>query len=173
MAIKFNGKKFIKERMGKLIVVSSILKRNIQITPSVVGRPETVKVTWITQKLKESRTGWVTGFRYFQNGTLKIERESYNEYGIEYNLPYLSQESNVPCIMVVFWPTMNPVPVPMDGFRDFDKEKDHEPYCSSNLGVGIQNREIARKTLSEEMKKWGTPERDERGRFKGYPKELF
>ena len=73
------------------------------------------KITWTAVSLDEPRVGWVTGIRWKQIGT--VETESISEAFTYADYTYFAQEGTVPVLLVVCWPTQNPLFVPFDGFR--------------------------------------------------------
>lgn len=75
---------------------------------------------WRASPLSEHRPAWVVGFRRLQNGTYT--------YGDWETPGRLNVTSTVPAIMVAFWPTEKPVPIPMDGHEGPTEMK---PWCSS------------------------------------------
>ena len=87
--------------MGALVVVKQRLVR----------RYEKDKRIWVSTPMLP-RTGWVVGMRWKQNGTYKPGSGYYDDY----EQPSLKQESRVPCLAVVFWPTETPCYVPFDGY---------------------------------------------------------
>lgn len=59
----------------------------------------------------EPRAGWVTGYRTLQEG---ITLDHYNRYT---DSRTFKVTGTVQCLLVVYWPTMNPVRVPLDGYE--------------------------------------------------------
>lgn len=90
------------EMMGKIVTV----------THQLVRKSNGYSRWWESESLEEPRPGWVTGFRTLQNGTVSVERE----YGYrEYEQRYWNCHNTTPAILVTFWPTLNPIHVPLDG----------------------------------------------------------
>ena len=86
--------------MGRVVVVEKTLVR----------KKEGDERFWVTKECSK-RAGWVVGFRTLQNG--RICRETYE--GPEE--VWLHPSKSIKCILVSFWPTMEAVRVPLDGFR--------------------------------------------------------
>jgi hypothetical protein len=115
--------------------------------------------------LREPRTGWVVGVRSLQNGTYYPPsgggKDCFGEFMDDFEPGYLACKTRTPCIMVVFWPTERPVPVPLlDGYR-IKTDTDPEPYPAAGFGTG-SDRDDMRRECSEYAKKW---KRDPHGRF--------
>lgn len=101
--------------------------------------------TWKPTKLHKPRPGWIIGTRWLQRGYLVCcDRAYFEEDGLR-----------TQCLLVVYWPTMRPVRVPLDGYR----ETDQAPYLSV-----VPWTDRAKKEASEDAK-WLT--RDALGRFDG------
>lgn len=122
---------------------------------------------WCETDPLEPRTGWVVGVRSLQNGTYHPPSggKTFSYEGLEdsdYEPGCLVCESRTPCIMVVFWPTERPVPVPLNGFRS-KTDTDPEPYAAAGFGTG-QNRLEMLKEMKDQVAGWL---RDRHGRFSG------
>jgi hypothetical protein len=129
--------------MGRVVTVTHELERS---SDGPWYRDGTRRY-WKTIEV-EPQAGWVAGFRTLQNGTY---------CGPGSDAPYLRNTESVPCILVTYWPTRNPVKVPLDGF-----EPGGEPcYPTSDFWDTEWGTEL-REALSEESKSWP---RDERGRW--------
>lgn len=125
--------------MGRTVTVHSVLERTNTATLR----------TWVPTKLQTSRAGWVVGFRTLQNR--RYQPPSYHPLNEVENAGRLANVQPVKCVLVVFWPTMNSVKVPMDGFSigGHPQPPSHHPLED-------------RKLLSRQAKE---APRDERGRF--------
>lgn len=150
--------------MGKMVTVTKVLKYKW----SPEGKAQ-VK-SWVSEDLPEARDGWVVGYRWKSNGEYEPGVPAYSSYfsaGDEYDPPQLIVTGKVPCLMVAWWPTMNPVPVPMDGFEEkqWFKVGDTLDGAYNNAGYG-EGRERRRRMA--ELSGWINEhvQRDERGRFK-------
>jgi len=152
------------ELMGRMVVVKKVFKRTsgyVGGTPA--GRPY---LSWTPTDIPE-RKGWVVGFRSLNEGEIRPASGGY--YGIsdfvEYEPATFLTKNRVPCLLVAFWPTENPVKVPLDGFRVYTKESwsDHiVPYHSSSFGAGPDRHQHIQ-FLADQMAEWP---RDEKGRFR-------
>ena len=139
------GYKQAVELMGKCVVVVEQLERQVS---------DDKKVTWLSLPVKP-RVGWVTGIRYKQCGEVVPGSRYVGWGGDVYDPPTFRQYRTVPALLVVYWPNLNPVLVPLDGFRA--ATADERPHPS-----GYQWSERDREDLREAMK--DTP-RDAKGRF--------
>lgn len=114
-----------------------------------------VEVEWEERPKPNQRAGWVTGFRYLQNGKIHFQHTEH---------PFFQVSDTVPVVLVAYWPTMNPVRVPIHAYK-----LGGEPASPTQLS---QNYARARGWYDhgEEMKRimedWP---RDEKGRW--LPKE--
>lgn len=107
--------------------------------------------SWVPKSI-EPRAGWVVGFRSLQNGKYSAGGASY--YG---EPPHLYRITSVPCVLVAYWPTYNPVKVPLDGFEMGGKPHYTKAYFwDTELGKEL------RQDLSKDSKRWP---RDEKGRW--------
>jgi len=162
--------------MGKKVVVHTILKKAAKIftlREATETKPvkETYGSTWIPQALEEPRGGWIVGTRWLNEG--------YREFvGPEEGYCF-NTKGHIECLMVCFWPTEKPVPIPLAGYetpiflspeyKDGVLQKGTEiywgipwqghvirqfpPYCSS-WGVGKQRREML-EHYSKQVKSFG------------------
>ncbi len=100
------------ELMGRIVTVDKELVRRT-IHKSEPGIPyysdRTVLRSWESVSI-EARAGWVVGFRSLKEGKLE---PSFDEY-VQHELVVTG---TVPCVLVAFWPTQNPIKVPLDGYR--------------------------------------------------------
>jgi hypothetical protein len=108
---------------------------------------------WDSISLKETRTGWVVGFRTIYDG----EKEYMEEGNIWRNV------KAIPCMLVAYWPTTKPVHVPLDGWR-FPLVDLYDDGFESEVPVGPKPNwpEWAKEEMSKQAK--GQP-RDAYGRF--------
>lgn len=134
------------ELMCKTVTVRAVLERQ-----TLTNKEGEVKRLWLPKKLKRPRVGWVIGYRTVFSGKVVTFRNGPLEgYEEETALKYEQQH---PCLLVVFWPTMNPVRVAMDAFTVGGEP---EP-------PGHEWSEKDRKKAFKDMADWP---RDERGRWK-------
>jgi len=128
--------------MGRCVTVLKVFKREtIRNEHRIPIRRE-----WKAVSLNCPRGGWIVGFRSLQNGDYRGCSQLDEQ-------PYLSGIKTIPCALVVFWPTMKPVKVPMDAFTPGGMPKSpHHRWP-----------EKWKKDLSEESQLWP---RDEKGRWK-------
>ncbi len=86
--------------MGKIVTVCSRLTRR-----EYYGG----KVEW-HRLVGLSQAGWIVGFTYKQDGKIVYrEEEEPNSF---------HETSRQLCVLVKPWPTMNAVPVPLDGYTE-------------------------------------------------------
>lgn len=141
-----NAKDVLK-RMGRLVLVTHVLQRK---------REERYRY-WEPVPLDEPRAGWVVGCRSLKNGTYVPGWGSYEDY-----VPAeLTNTSSVFAVLVAFWPTEKPHPIPLLGVS-LDL-RGAEPYAASGYGTGKMRRtalECASRLCREE--KWP---RDAKGRW--------
>lgn len=135
--------------MGKVVLVHK----------HYVRRPETDnRRVWVIEDA-EGRPGWVVGERWLQDG--------WTEFDYEYGNTWTRDKKTLTkhCLLVCYWPTMNPVRVPMDGYELApDTVRPYPP-----VDVWPQS---ARDNLRKEMSNWP---RDSKGRWKKkqtHPKRL-
>lgn len=133
----------IADLMGKVVLVHWELKRQ-------QGTPVVPNYRFWEAKKAFSRPGWVVGERWLQSGTVV------SDFGVGSVWQRRPDSSSTHCLLVVYWPTMKPVRVPLDGFEIAPETvrpypPDTGPYT-----------EDYRKRLREEMQGWP---RDEKGRW--------
>jgi len=119
--------------MGQIVTVHKELWRETH------GRER----SWVPHEVPP-RAGWVTGWRTLQNGLLC--------WGGPDDPNWLETKETVTCVLVVYWPTENPVRVPLYGYSVGD-----EPHNSAYRWSPEQ-----RKAISEDVK---LAPRDQHGRF--------
>ncbi len=88
--------------MGQMVEVVGIYVKISQ--PDIPGN---IRPTgkWERKEL-DRRVGWITGHRHLKNGYMHWSGHPENDY------VFVATEQ-IPCFMVVFWPTQNPIPVPI------------------------------------------------------------
>lgn len=116
--------------MGKRVVVEKVYQRTW-------GEIR----TWEANPPFEIRTGWVVGIRYLQTGKRRY-------VGYEEGYEWEQTGKPVEALMVCYWPTMKPIPVPLDGFR---VATDGDPDPCPSTGAW---RDVDREYLRQEMKDW-------------------
>jgi hypothetical protein len=148
-----------KPKMGQVVLVKVLLKRETVRRRRGPGKDSGWETNRLWKRLAVEypvgRPGWVTGYRHVQEGTV----EEIAEYSIGYEPPdpegsYLEPTNIIPVLLVVFWPNMNPVKVPLDAWE----ETELEPWA-----VSEQDRERMRREYVE----FGCKDnpRDEKGRW--------
>ncbi len=103
-----NKKKLdVSSLMGGIVIVDEVYTR-IQNY-----KPESSQCTYKTWERKQAigRPGWIIGERWLQTG--KSYWGSYEETPPEWH----EEGKRIHCVLVTYWPTTNPVHVPLDGFR--------------------------------------------------------
>jgi len=133
------------ELMGEVVTVTQEFKRE---SDGPWYKPGTRRF-WEAKDV-DPRAGWVTGFRTLQNGTLQTN-------GFE-GPTYLTSIETVSCVLVAYWPTYEPVNVPLDGFK-----VGGEPYHNSEEYWNTPEGERGREWLRLDAEHWP---RDEKGRWK-------
>lgn len=89
-----------KDLMSKVVTVQQEYVRNLN--------PITQEIEWIILEAINPRAGWIVGQRSLQEGKRVF---------IDKEVGYVFEQSGrIPCILVVYWPTMKPVRVPLDGY---------------------------------------------------------
>jgi len=130
------------ELMGKIVTVKKVLFKTYEFDNDESTLWKTCKKRWKERNI-EPRAGWVVGFRTVYEG-------EYNYFSSESK--YLSDLKSVRCVLVAYWPNLNPVKAPLDGF-----ELGGTPRPSAHEWT-----EKERKDLKYGMENWP---RDEKGRF--------
>lgn len=87
--------------MGKMVTVRTELWRRLLS----MGRKE-----WASRDCKPW-SGWIVGFRYKLDGKVVYPKHN-DEEGTTFH-----ESSRQLCVMVQPWPTMNAVPIPLDGYE--------------------------------------------------------
>jgi hypothetical protein len=132
----------IKALMGRLVVVTKT------IGPRYDSHN---KRFWVSKPVHRGpRTGWLTGCRWVQTGVCHPRHHWDDEGRLEETAP------RTLIALVVFWPSMDPVRVPMDGLR-VAAENDPPPEWRT---WPWSEKDKAR--LRQEMVEWP---RDEQGRW--------
>lgn len=151
---KFNTHSFAHNLMGHLVLVNTVLRRNKQYNGPVTWAPD--------DQFREPRAGWIVGVRWLQVG--KHEPGGYDCPG------HIAPTGTVLAVMVAFWPTERPVPVPLDGFETmYDASRLAYPFpsvCGRSMGATARTRllDAYRKDMAERPQDYP---RDKRGRFTG------
>lgn len=115
--------------MGQVVLVEKTYERDY---PESAQRGRSVK-TWVSKDVKP-RPGWVVGFRYLQAG--------YSAFvGYEEGYEWRPSGETFPCLLVVYWPSLNPVRVPLDGYTLGALAPYPTPQCWTR-GDCIQSAEI-------------------------------
>ena len=123
--------------MGSVVVVERELVRQVEN-----------RIVWWEPHTKSPRPGWVIGYRVKQGGTL---RPGWADEPTEFD-----QTAQYPCLLVTYWPTYNPVCVPMDGWKL--AAGGEKPYMNISPWTDRD-----RASLRTEMRDWP---RDKNGRWK-------
>ncbi len=100
---------------------------------------------------KDSRAGWVVGFRTIYSGVSQY-------LGPEEGREWITEKSHL-CMLVAYWPSMKPVFIPLN--YDGAYKLGGKPALL-NYEHGGTWREGDKKHLREEMKDWP---RDKKGRW--------
>jgi hypothetical protein len=137
----------MKALMGKTVTPTVKLRRTRwggrrEWVEEPIGGPGSINV---------GRAAWVVGHRFLQNGEIR-------RIGTHENI--FVQEDTVPAVLVTYWPSMKPFPVPEDGF-----ELGGEPVSTTKISLDIAKRRgyyDHGEQMREVMKDWP---RDEKGRW--------
>jgi len=135
--------------MGKIVTVLEKYERYQTHDYSLKEEKTITKRKWRRVPIKP-RAGWVTGYRFIYEG---IYYPSTCDYLESYNPAYLDVTKTIKCLLVSFFPTYNPIRVPVDSII-----KGGTPKNTSLPWTDLQ-----RITLSKETKNWP---RDKKGRWK-------
>jgi len=130
--------------MGKIVLVDRVYRRDWE------NIKDGTRKTWHVADA-EGRPGWVVGERWLHDGVA--------DYDPEHGFAWTSRGVSHHCLLVVYWPTMNPVQVPPDGYRLAPETV--KPYRP----VQSQWSDSDRERLSADMRNWP---RDEKGRWVKY-----
>ena len=91
--------------MGKIVTVKQLYKYKKESPRSYA---ENGYRKWYAQDI-EPRAGWVVGYRYVYDGKIINGYENGNVW---------KPTKAIPVLMVTYWPTMKPEPVPMDAVTE-------------------------------------------------------
>lgn len=105
-------RKIMLEIMGQIVTVTHRFERKRIYPESAMFRNSRCNKEWHIVNVKDQRAGWIVGFRTLQNGVYTPGNGDIDDW----EPAYLDVTSTVPCILVSYWPTMNPVKVPEIGF---------------------------------------------------------
>lgn len=127
--VKINGRTW--PRMGAVVTVYQVLERRHRGYGGTSDRKPAS--TWEVALIKP-RAGWVTGYRWLQNGRTVYAGDPEDGYGRSWE----ETGPRTPAVMVAFWHDRNPVPVPLDSWEfggepvdDKMSESDRKFYASS------------------------------------------
>ncbi|MDE2104660.1 MAG: hypothetical protein KGL39_45915 [Patescibacteria group bacterium] len=115
--------------MGSRVVVSGILKRvKEDVEHGFCARWERFGIP--------ERTGWIVGIRYMPTGRFLRSRQVERNVGgyaeDDWAPPEWRQAGKpTPALLVCFWPSEKPVPVPMDAWRKPDPPFFDNPHPSA------------------------------------------
>ena len=162
--LRMNTRVFAKHLMGRMVRVHHVYKREEE-RPAQTGQEKTGRTDWlyainwaaVAVEETEQRVGWITGLRWLCPGMV-VDGDS---VGPEYEPPHYLTTGHVPAVLVSYWPTEKPVPVPLDGY--IIAQGTLMPYPAIGVGVG-KERERSRAYL----KKWAGPDgqpRNGKGQF--------
>lgn len=144
-------------RMGDVVTVTKELYRGWGGEEGVtqgLGESGSLRL-WESNPRSEARAGWVVGVRWLLNGRRIPGSSTALDFTEEYDPPYFREtEPRTPCLLVVYWPTMSPVRVPLDGYE----LSDLEPECPAYSWSDFNRKEMSK--IMEDMP------RDARGRWK-------
>jgi hypothetical protein len=119
--------------MGRIVIVDWEYKRSCEYEGS------RTKKCW-KKVQSDGRPGWVVGVRHLQQGVA-------NYSGYDEGVVWRQTGPTTPCLLVNYWPTMNPVKVPLDGWRPASETI--SPYMSRMPWLPKH-----RKMLRNEMAHW-------------------
>uniref|UniRef100_A0A6M3IL15 Uncharacterized protein n=1 Tax=viral metagenome TaxID=1070528 RepID=A0A6M3IL15_9ZZZZ len=100
--------------MGHIVTVIKEYKRKTVYPSDSSYQYERYDRKWEAVNLQEPRAGWVIGTRVLMNGRYVPGSGGYDG---DYDPPYLDVKDTVCCLLVSYWPTMNPVRVSLDGWE--------------------------------------------------------
>ncbi len=135
----------IRQLMGRLVVVTKVSRRREGPYQSG-GFTSTMDPYDIRQ-----RAGWVVGVRWYCDGMSVQHGDGYR---------HEPEGPAIPHLLVCFWPTQNPVKVPMDGWRL--RQLDHHEYERDPLPWDGVWTDEDRAREAERAKSYP---RDSKGRF--------
>jgi hypothetical protein len=105
--------------MGKIVTVNAMYERielydGLEFPAKNYINSKIIERKWKIIEINP-RAGWVTGYRYLQEGIYRPERTtSSRSYDADYEPPYLEISNIIRCLLVSFFPTYNPVKVPIN-----------------------------------------------------------
>lgn len=91
--------------MGAVVTVTKALR--LHEADSLGGWNGPYIRTWNSEPLVEKRAGWIVGFTHRRNGTTSFRGEGGSVF---------KPTACVPCVLVKYWPTLDAIEVPLDGF---------------------------------------------------------
>lgn len=124
---------------------------------------------WAAEPI-DPRPGWVVGLRYLPRGKAEVVDGDEDFFGRPSKVKAWVQTGKPEhALLVCFWPTEKPVPVPLDGYREHDpmaniEDAAHPPWPSA-WGKTANAYSYNRGVQSGVSAEW-IPSRDEKGRFK-------
>lgn len=133
--------------MGSIVVVTKIWRRIKEQHRDANGFAWHHVVRWVAEDCKP-RPGWVIGCRNIRYG--RIIPGGWEDPSV------LKISGTHPAILVVYWPTMTPVKIPIDGYRIAQEHE--QPYFDY-----YQWTNNDRQARSDDVKKHA--KRDAKGRF--------
>ncbi len=110
------------ELIGKIVTVKKILYKTYEFDKLTQWK------RWKEREI-EPRAGWIVGFRTVYEG--EYNEGFYDPLEGHRDPPYLDDLKPIKCVLVAYWPNLNPVKVPLDGF-----ELGGTPKSSSNYKQG-------------------------------------
>lgn len=131
------------ELMGKIVTVSKVYFRTWT---------NSHKKKWGTIDLHKKRAGWFVGHRILVNGSV--------EYGCEDEPTIFYPEERIKCVLVIFWPNMKPVRVPIDAYEIGGVPIATQQKILNDYPEAMKEQS---RIMKEEMKDWP---RDEKGKWK-------
>jgi len=150
----------LRKLMGSIVTVRAILKRYTEYRDGKIFRGWKRLMVDIPGH-RHPYAGWITGFRRLQEGWRQYDYEA--AFCSNYADVYLDPTNTVQCALVVFWPTMNPVPVRLDDF-ELGGEPEHPSTRAYRLWAKQYPKEAERFRVDMRRIMADYP-RDEKGRW--------
>lgn len=142
--------------MGKRCNLVHLMGRKVYVTRAAVRVTDHAaepSCHWESCSRK-GRTGWVVGVRWLQRGTSEAIQ------GGDFCRTWVEHGKRFQVLLVSFWPTEDPIKVPLDGYEDFNPRIHPEPWPSAGVMGGDRERDREWKQIAVR----DVP-RDKRGRF--------
>jgi len=130
----------------------NLMGQVVTVRQQLCARRQGIQKRWLSEKVPE-RAGWVVGFTIRMDGQIE-------QGGDFYKPPYFRETKRTPCLLVAYWPTVKPVPVPLDGYELGGTPT--PPDFGGWRGINEEALQRYKRELRDDMIRWP---RDKKGRW--------